>query len=186
MKDYPGTLFLVVGNSGSGKDSIISGAMEQYPSNLKKIYTPRRYITRPPSETEENIPVTQKEFNELAKEGKFALKWHIYGLNYGVPIKIDSLLSEGHPIVVNVSRTIIPDARKLYKNLKVIFIRVPLETTIERIKERGREHGKRLEERIERAKLYQDFPDADYIIDNTGSLEDAVQNFLQYIRTHIE
>jgi phosphonate metabolism protein PhnN/1,5-bisphosphokinase (PRPP-forming) len=186
MKDYPGTLFLVVGNSGSGKDSIISGAIEQYPQSLKNIYNPRRYITRPPSDTEENIPLTQKKFDELAKDGKFALKWHIYGLDYGVPIKIDQLLSEGNPVVVNVSRSIIPEARTLYKNLKVIFIRVPLEKTIERIQERGREHGKRLEERIERARTHQVFPDADYIIDNTGSLDDAIQTFLEYIRTHIE
>ena len=36
-KFYPGTLFLVVGNSGSGKDSIISGVVKRYLHEMKKI-----------------------------------------------------------------------------------------------------------------------------------------------------
>lgn len=185
IKDFPGTLFLVVGNSGSGKDSIISSAIENYPSDLKKIYNPKRYITRPPSETEDNLPITQMEFKEMSKEGNFALQWYIYGLHYGVPIKIDKFLSEGNPVVVNVSRTIIPKARRTYKNLKVIFIKVPLEVTIDRIKERGREKGKQFEERIERARTHQDFPDADIIIENTGALKNAVNRFLDYVIKNI-
>jgi len=185
VKDYQGTLFLVVGNSGSGKDSIITGAIEKYPSHLKKIYNPKRYITRPPSETEDNIPITESEFYELKKEGKFALQWYIYGLHYGVPSKIDKFLTEGNPVVINVSRSIISEARKQYKKIKVIFISVPLETTIKRIRERGREKGNEIEERIQRAKNKQEFSDADYIIINTGSLESAVDKFLDYIMKNI-
>jgi len=185
VKDYPGTLFLIVGNSGSGKDSIISGVIEKYPLNLKKIYNPKRYITRPPSKTEENISITSIEFKELSEKDNFALEWHIYGLDYGVPTKIDKFLSKGHPVIVNVSRTIIKEARKVYKNLKVIFIRVPLKVCIERLKERGREKENRLEERIQRARTHQDFLDADYIIDNTRSLDYAVDRLLDYIISHL-
>ncbi len=180
-KKFAGTLFLVVGNSGSGKDSIIQGAVKKFPNNLNKLYVPKRYITRPPSKTEENISVSPEEFRIMHKEGEFALKWHIYGLDYGIPIEIDERLKKGYPVAVNVSRTIIPEARKRYENTKIIFIEVPFDITLKRLKERTREKGKRLEERIERARNYQQFPEADFIVNNSGLLDDAVDQFLNYV-----
>ncbi len=174
-------MFLIVGNSGSGKDSIISGAAKKYPSELKEIHIPKRYITRPASEFENNIYVSSQKFKEMKEQGKFTLKWNIYGLDYGVPIEIDNWLKKGHPVVVNVSRTIIDKARNEYENLKVIFIEVPFEVTIQRIKERGREAEERLKERIERARTHQKLPGADFIVDNSGSLEDAIEQFLNIL-----
>ncbi|TXT65184.1 MAG: Ribose 1,5-bisphosphate phosphokinase PhnN [Promethearchaeota archaeon] len=180
-KNYPGTLFLIVGNSGSGKDSIIGGVIAKYPSGLKKIYVPRRYITREPSELEENIYVSPKEFSKLKNEGKFALSWNIYGLDYGIPIIIDDYLKKGHPVLVNVSRSITERAREKYQRCKVIFIKVPLKATIKRIRERGREEGTQLQERIKRAETHQDLATADFIVNNSGKLEEAIVECLQYI-----
>lgn len=170
-----------MGNSGSGKDSIISGVVDKYPANLREIYVPKRYITRPSSEFESNIYLTSETFKKMIRRGKFAIKWHIYGLDYGVPIEIDEWLKKGHPVVVNVSRTIIDEARNAYKNLKVIFIEVPFEKIVKRIKERGRESEERLKERIERARTHQKLPDADFVVDNSGNLEDAIEQFLNYL-----
>ncbi|MDX1797821.1 MAG: hypothetical protein R3255_04155, partial [Candidatus Lokiarchaeia archaeon] len=83
VKKFSGTLFLIVGNSGSGKDSIISGVVKKYPPELKKIHAPKRYITRPPSKFEKNISISAEVFKEMEKKGEFALKWHIYNLDYG-------------------------------------------------------------------------------------------------------
>ncbi len=180
-KKFTGTLFLVVGNSGSGKDSIISGVLEAYPSYLKQIYAPKRFITRPPSETEKNFSISPEEFKKMENKGEFAFKWQIYRLSYGIPITIEDFLKEGHPVIVNVSRSIVKKTRDIYKNLKVIFIYVPLETTIKRLKDRGREGSELLEERIERAKSYQLFQEADIIIDNSGKLDSAINQCLKYI-----
>ena len=180
-KQYSGTLFLVIGNSGSGKDSIISGAIKKYPEELKKIHLTKRYITRPPSEFEDNFTITEDKFKEMNKEGKFALKWHIYHLDYGVPIEIDDWLKDGHPVIVNVSRTIIDEARELYENIKVVFIEVPFDITMQRVQNRGREKGELLDERLERAKTHQKFPGADFIVNNAGELDDAINQFLNYL-----
>jgi len=174
-------LFLVVGNSGSGKDSIIYGATKKYPQNLKKVHVVKRYITRPSSETEDNYSITPDEFKEMEKQGKFALKWHIYHLDYGVPIEIDEWLKNDHPVLVNVSRTIVDEARENYKNIKVVFIEVPFEITLHRVKDRRRESGDLLKERIERARKLQKFPSADFIVDNSGDLDDAIDQFLNYV-----
>jgi ribose 1,5-bisphosphokinase len=181
LKKYPGNLFLVVGNSGSGKDSIISGIVEKYPSKLKQIYAPKRYITRPPSKFEENISISTQEFVEMDNEGKFALKWHIYGLDYGISKEIDDYLKEGHPVIINVSRTVIHEAREKYQNVKVVFIEVPFEVSYQRIKDRKRESEDLLKERIERARKNPTFQDADFIVDNSGDLEDSIDVFLNYI-----
>ena len=180
--NFLGTLFLIVGNSGSGKDSIITGVIKEFPSNLIQIYAPKRYITRPPSEFERNISVTIKDFKELEEKGKFALKWHIYELDYGVPKDIEKWLKKGHPVIVNVSRTVIEMARKKYKNTKVVFIEVPFEITLQRIRDRKRENEELLKKRIERAKQNQKLPMADFIVDNSGELNDAVYQLIEYIK----
>jgi ribose 1,5-bisphosphokinase len=185
-KNYPGFLILVIGNSGSGKDSIINGVLERYIQNKRKIHLVQRYITRLPSETEKNIPISPIIFKEMEKKGQFALKWHIYGLDYGVPIEIDKWLEVGDIALVNVSRTIVKEARKKYKNVKIIFIDVPFEMILKRLRDRGREDEKKLEERIERARKNQKFPTADFIIDNSGDLETAINQFLDYLNYSIK
>ncbi len=185
-KNFPGLLVLVVGNSGSGKDSIMKGVKERFPSKLKNIYLTQRIITRPSSKTEDNIAVTPEEFKKMSARDKFALQWHIYGLDYGVPIEIDEQMKKGHPVLVNVSRTIVKKAREIYQNILVVFIEVPFEITLERVKERARESGERLEERIQRARKNQNFPDADIIVDNSGDLENAINQFLNYLLTAVK
>lgn len=180
-KKFQGTLFLVVGNSGSGKDSIMYGTVKNYPTDLKQVHIVKRYITRPPSETEDNYGISLEEFKKMEIEGKFALKWHIYHLDYGVPIKIDEWLKNGHPVLVNVSRTIIDEARKNYENVKVVFITVPYEISLQRLEDRGREKGELLNERLERARTHQEFSSADFVVDNSGDLDDAIKQFLDIV-----
>lgn len=186
VKNFSGTLFLVVGNSGSGKDSIISGVIKNYPSTLKKIYAPKRYVTRPPSKFEENISVTPQEFKQMEKKDFFALKWQIYDLDYGISKEIDDYLENGHPVIINVSRMIVKEAREKYGNIRVIFIEVPFEITYQRIKDRKRESEELLKARIERAKKNQKFPEADFVIDNSGDLDDAVDEVLKNLLKIIE
>lgn len=185
-KNFPGLLVLIVGNSGSGKDSIMRGLKERFPTELKPLYLAQRFITRPTSETESNIAISPEEFKEMSSQGKFALEWHIYGLDYGVPIEIDEWLKKGHPVLVNVSRLIVQKAREIYSNIVVAFIEVPFEITLKRVKERARESGRRLEERIQRAKENQTYSYADIIIDNSGDLKDAINQFLSYLLSTIK
>jgi len=43
----------------------------------------------------------------------------------------------------------VKEACEIYRNLKIIFIEVPFEITLKRLKARARESGKKLEERKE-------------------------------------
>ena len=119
---------------------------------------------------------------------EFLLTWHIYDLDYGVPKLVENWLSDGFIVIINVSRTIIPEVRRIFPDLKVIFIKVPFEITLDRVKSRGREaeDDEMFKARVKRAKLNQKFPDADIIIDNSGELQIAVKYFREYLLSFIQ
>jgi ribose 1,5-bisphosphokinase len=183
MKSIQGQLIFLVGNSGSGKDSLLKAALENWPEDIPEVRIPRRYITRPPHETEPFYSVSEEEFHKLDNQGKFCLTWHIYDLYYGVPKEILDWIDQGALVVVNVSRSIISEAKMKYPNLKVIFVKVPFEVTLQRIKSRGRESEDDpvFQKRVERARKNQDFPTADFIVDNAGDLLIGASKLREYL-----
>jgi len=168
-------LFLLVGNSGSGKDSVLNYAITHWDLKSPLIKVPQRYITRPPHETEPYFSVTEMEFLQMQKEGKFVFTWRSYNHNYGVPAEIKDWLNQGDIVVVNVSRDIIPEVRRLFPEVKVIFVKVPFAITTDRIEKRARENTESLEfqERLKRAQENPDYPNADIVIENSGTLEES-------------
>ena len=178
-----GHCFIVVGNSGSGKDSLIAWALANYPKDVKPIYIPKRFITRSPHESEPFISITPEEFQNKSNKGGFVLEWHIYGLSYGLGYDVVEKLKEGYNAIINISRAVIPEAKARIPSCKVVFVKVPFETTMERIKSRGREaeNDPVFKERIERAKNMQDLPDADFVVENTGTIEEGGRKLLEYL-----
>jgi ribose 1,5-bisphosphokinase len=178
-----GQLFLIVGNSGSGKDTLLKEVLRQWPASAKPIRIPQRYITRPAHASEPFISVTSDEFEDLKQAGKFCLTWHVYDTDYGVPVTIINWLQQGDSVIVNVSRQIIREARQQLPDLKVIFISVPLELTLQRIKARNRESvdDPGFQQRLARAKENQTLDDADFVVDNSVSLQTAAQKLLNYM-----
>ena len=65
--------------------------------------------------------------------------------------------------------------------MKVIFIRVPLEVTAERIIARGREPYQEVLSRVVRAQDHFENSGADIIVDNIGELEKTTQKVLDFI-----
>ncbi len=181
--DYSGQLFLIVGNSGSGKDSLLKEVLKRWPESAPPLRIPQRYITRPAHHSEPFASVTPEEFAALKQRGKFCLIWHVYEAHYGVPAAILDWLDEGCLVIVNVSRAIIPQARRLVTDLKVIFVAVPLEITLQRIREREREPEKGLgfEQRVSRARANQTLAEADLVIDNSVTLDEAAEKLLEYM-----
>ncbi len=181
--DKQATLFLIVGNSGSGKDSIIENIQKIWPYDKVSLRVAKRYITRLPNKSETNNFVEPETFFKLKQEGKFFLTWSSYGLNYGIENEILSWLSQGTNALANVSRTVITQAREKCSSIKVIFISVPLKTTIARLKKRHREciNGDEFNMRTLRAMENQNCSDADFIIENSGPLDQSVKTLLKYM-----
>jgi len=174
-------LFIIIGNSGAGKDTIIEEVQKRFPPQYKKVKIPKRVITRQDSDTEKFEPVDKETFFKMRQSGEFILEWESYEHFYGIRHEVQDWLNAGYPVLMNVSRKVVLTAREKFPEVKVIFIRVPLEVTVDRIIERGREPYKEVLDRVIRAQEHQDYEGADFIVDNVGKFEETSEKVLSYI-----
>lgn len=172
------TLFLVVGPSGAGKDSLLEAARAACP----EVRFPKREITRPAeSGGEDHIPITEPEFERREAAGAYVLSWRAHDLGYGVPVGILDDLAAGRSVVVNVSRGVIDIARGLNFRVRVLSIRVPSAVLAERLRRRGRESEDQIAGRVARADSFRvTGPDVVEIL-NDGALETATRRFSSII-----
>ena len=135
-------VFLIIGNSGAGKDTIIEEVLRRFPSHYRKLQVPKRVITRQSSDTEKFESVDTETFYKLRESGEFILEWESYENFYGIRREVLDWIDAGHPVLLNISRNVVQTAREKFPDVRVIFIRVPLDVTADRIIERGRESYK--------------------------------------------
>ena len=173
----PGRLVLVVGPSGAGKDTLIEAARVMLAEDPQFVF-PRRVVTRPASATEDNVVADDAGFRLVAERGGFALAWEAHGHLYGIPSAIVADLAAGRTVVVNVSRTVIAEARRRWPDVTVIEVTAPADVLARRIAERARPSDGAGPERLARRFEPGDRPTADTTIDNGGELDTAIAAFL--------
>lgn len=145
-----GTLVLVVGPSGAGKDTLIGEARRLLEDEPRIVFA-RRAITRPPGDpTEQHLAITPAEFAAQEARGEFLLSWPAHGLSYGIPVAYERMLDQGHIVVANVSRTVIREAERRIANVVVLHITAPIAILAARIAARGRERVDEIAERLHR------------------------------------
>jgi phosphonate metabolism protein PhnN/1,5-bisphosphokinase (PRPP-forming) len=172
-----GTLFLVVGPSGSGKDTLIAAAERALAGSGRHLFA-RRVVTRPQDAGgEAHEAVTPDEFAALDARGAFALAWSAHGLSYGIRAEIAEALVAGRHVVVNVSRGVVPAARARFAPLVVVAVGADPEVLARRLAARGREDPADIARRLAREGA---LPAGGEVreIDNSGALGPAVAAFL--------
>ena len=143
-----GRLFLVVGPSGVGKDTLLAGAKVAHPA----LHWARRVITR--TETADGEPfegVSTGIFEARRNAGDFALHWDAHGLQYGIPRSELAALAQDRDVLVNGSRAALPAAQAAFPGLTVIRITAPSAVLADRLAARGRENRDEIAERLQRA-----------------------------------
>ncbi|MDH3661880.1 MAG: phosphonate metabolism protein/1,5-bisphosphokinase (PRPP-forming) PhnN [Alphaproteobacteria bacterium] len=178
-----GLLFLVVGPSGVGKDSLIQGARRRLGDDVG-YHFPTRLITRPEdAQGEDHQAVALEAFERLEAAGGFMLSWRAHGQCYGIPKSAEQALAEGRSVVVNVSRQIIDQARRRWPPVKVLLISAPHEVLRARLAARGREAGSDINKRLERAHAYRVSGDDVFEVVNADELEGAIDRFVALIES---
>jgi len=176
-----GTLYLVVGPSGAGKDSLIDGANAALGRDRRYVF-PRRYITRSAEAGgEDHIPLSESMFEEMLGRGDMLLEWRAHNLRYGVPIVVNEYLTRGRNVVLNVSRTVVDDARTNFAPVRVLYVTVSDDVLAQRLRGRGRETERDIERRVARAREYELTGEDVVHIDNGGQLEASVSVFVAAI-----
>ncbi|MDD5145133.1 MAG: guanylate kinase [Candidatus Pacebacteria bacterium] len=145
-------LFLLVGPSGVGKDSVLRGVIK----SLGEIKTFPSFTTRLPRMREKNgreyFFVTEKEFHKLIDREEL-LEWEEVhpGLLYGTPRKVENLLKKSN-LIKSIDILGAKTLKKIFKDKSVIvFIKPPNERELKnRIKKRGGLSDQQIKERFSR------------------------------------
>lgn len=148
----PGKFFFVVGPSGSGKDSLISGVMPLLPNN--QFLVARRVITRQALlHTEDHDSCSPAEFLEREISGDFIITWQAHGLHYGLPSSLLNAIEQGVHVIANGSRSMVHLLQEKVPHLCVIEVNAPIEVLRMRLSSRERETPEEIEKRLTRASL---------------------------------
>ncbi len=166
-----GRLFLIVGPSGVGKDSIINELKSRLGAQT---HFPRREITRPPDKSEDFISITAEAFHAE----NYAITWQAHGLSYGIRHADFLPLGEGYDVILNASRSLISKFEQLFDPVIVIHVTADQDAIATRLADRGRESQVEIKQRlahspqldIGRAKVFE--------IDNSGHLSATVEKLL--------
>ena len=81
-------------------------------------------------------------------------------------------------MIANGSRKVLKHAEDKYRNASVLLITAPVEVLAERLAARGRESRQEIEERLRRADLEPENVANLIRIENTGTVEDAVDRMV--------
>ena len=173
-----GTLILVVGPSGAGKDTLIDAAKAAL-ANDRRFHFPQRDITRPAEAGgEDHCPVDTATFVARRAVRGYALSWGAHDLFYGVPATIADRLAAGVSVVVNVSRSVIEEARQKFPPTAVVSLSVPEDVLRRRLTARGRESAEQIEARVARAAAVPVSGANVFEVVNDDTVETAVARFL--------
>ena len=174
----PGTMFLVVGPSGAGKDTLLEGARAALSEDARYVFA-RRVITRPADAGgEAHDAVTPGAFSRRRERGDFMVSWNAHGLDYGLPRELLDDLAAGRSVVANVSRGAIGAIAERVASVCVIQVTAPADVLAARLANRGREDARRVADRLARAgaDIPAGIPTTSVV--NDGTPEQGIEKFV--------
>jgi len=173
-----GTLLLIVGPSGAGKDTLIDGARTALKDDPRFIFA-RRVITRPAEAGgEDHEPTTDAEFARREHGGEFMMTWRAHGLCYGLPKSLENDLASGRNVIANVSRATLAAFAERFPSARVIEITAPPALRAQRLARRGREDAADIAERLAREVPRTPTSLRVSTVDNDASPEDGIKRLL--------
>lgn len=177
----PGRLIVVLGPSGSGKDTLLSYARGRLDDACGVLFV-RRAITRPShAGSEDHLAMTEAEFDAAQDEGQFSLTWAANGLRYGLPRGLEAHLAVGQVAVVNGSRGAWDAICRVFPGALAVEIRVDPETLARRLAARGRESEEEIRDRLARAAAFNAGFTADLVLDNSDEMTVAGAALVEFI-----
>lgn len=132
-----GTLFLIVGPSGAGKDSLLRAAQTDLQNDADFVFAQRAITRNLDGGRENHEPVSSDEFLKRAERGKFMLSWRVYDTDYGISVAYEDELSAGKTVIANVSRTVVAAGFSYFSPTRVIQITAPREVLEARLQQRA-------------------------------------------------
>ena len=172
----------MIGPSGVGKDTLIGGARKALEGDRRFSFV-RRLVTRPADiDLEDHVSLDPAEFAAAAAAGRFALVWQAHGLDYALPLGVDTDLALGRVVVANISRHAVPLAIAKYPLCRVVQVSAEISLRAERLARRGRESRDQIVTRLAREGAALPADVAPVVIDNSSSVAIGVTAFVMALR----
>ena len=177
-----GTLIVVVGPSGAGKDTLIAFARERLAAH-PSVHFVRRAITRAAlPDAEDHDTLSEEAFDAAEASGAFAVTWRAHGLRYGVPVQVRGQLARGGVAVLNGSRLALPAIQRAFDNVLTVHVTCRPDVLAARLAARGRETAQQQEQRLARASAQAGRLEGAVEIDNSSDLAIAGETLVDLIR----
>ncbi len=178
-----GTLALVVGPSGVGKDTLISIARDALAGDHRFMFC-RRIITRVADATsEDHDSLDRAAFVEAERAGRFFLSWHVHELGYALPMSVSEALRAERIVIANVSRAVLDVAEARARHVVVYSVTAPPEVLGDRLTKRGRESVKAAAARLKRSVGIATAHAPVIKIANAGAIDDAADVLIKHLLT---
>ncbi len=176
----PGTLVLVVGPSGAGKDAFMAAARALLADETRVMFA-RRLITRAQGPGERHGTLSEAAFDAGHATRAFPLSWRAHGLGYALGPDTAEAIRAGRLVLANGSRAVVPEAYERFAHLKVVLVTAPAPLRAARLKARGRETDAEIAERLAREPVLATAPDL--IIENVNPPEEAGRRLADFVNT---
>lgn len=179
-----GVLVPVVGPQSAGKAALIASARGAYSGNSAIVF-PRSLATATRSGAGPDVRVSSSEFASLKAAGAFAVSWQGKEGAYGVPASIFDDLTAGRVVVIGVTRAVIPELRRRHSRVHVIYLTALRQGRPQNLSENDGRWLARISGPPERGPAV-DIPEPPVtVIDNSGPLTEAVEEFLRVLETYV-
>jgi guanylate kinase len=182
-------LFVISAPSGAGKTTIIKELFKENPDIKFSVSC----TTRPKRAGEQNgidyFFLSDKEFDEKLASNEFVEWENVHGKRYGtLKSEIVKYINSPHNLVFDVDVKGALSIKKLYPEAVLIFIDVPKELLLSRLKNRKTETDEQIRKRAERIEMEIKEKDKfDYVVENSegaGGLINAVNELNKIIKKY--
>ncbi|MEO5807530.1 phosphonate metabolism protein/1,5-bisphosphokinase (PRPP-forming) PhnN [Devosia sp.] len=183
MNQPAGTLVLVVGPSGVGKDTLINGARAALAADPRFVFV-RRIVTRQADAAlEDHDTLDLAAFAALEAAGGLALSWQAHGLCYGLPASVRAQIERGLVVIANGSRQTLTQARDRFPTCQVLLITADMSLRAARLAQRGREDAEAVAARLARETAPLPAGINPVVIDNSGTPAQGIAELVEALQS---
>lgn len=179
-------LFVFSAPSGAGKTTIIRKLLKRIPDMSFSVSATTRKKRVNETDGKDYHFLSLDEFNSKKDTDGFAEFEEVHGNYYGtLKSEIEPFIKSDADLVLDVDVKGALSIKKLYPAAIMVFVDVPEEELLRRLKNRNTESDEEIQKRASRIKLeISEKPKFDHVIDNSRGIEDALSSAEEIIRSY--